>query len=109
MKPPSYDFNYARKVLKNIDEIMMFNDLLGSHDEVLTEYVHVRCVRCGHEHLSAQVIFNPFGYGTEGAVILEQHHSCADCGSDSKLKEQAFHMLQRVKEHDPYENLSAII
>ncbi len=109
MKPPSYDANYARKVLKHIDEVIEFNEMLITQDEILTEYIEVVCVECGAKHIAPQVIFNPFGYGTEGAVLLKQHHSCSGCGADSVPKEAVFQMLLRVQEYDVYDHLETVI
>jgi len=109
MKPPSYDPNYARKILQHVDEVIEFNELFIAQHEVLTEYIEVICQGCGAKHISPQVIFNPFGYGTEGAVLLNQHHSCDDCGADSALTEAVFQMLLRIKEYNVYENLETVI
>ncbi|OEF98507.1 hypothetical protein [Desulfuribacillus alkaliarsenatis] len=109
MKMPAYDQNYARKMLKNIDEITQFNELLFTHDEVVTEFVKVECTGCGETHLSPQVILNPYGYGTEGAVLLGQHHTCSKCGLDSKIIEPIYQLLSKVKKYDLYDNLETVV
>jgi hypothetical protein len=109
MNITSYDHNYARKVLKHTDEIADFNYLLATNDEVLTEYVDVECSNCGIHHISPQVILNPFGYGTEGAVLLQQRHTCSKCGADSRIVESTYQMLMRVREYNQYQQLSSVV
>ncbi|OEH85727.1 hypothetical protein BHU72_02740 [Desulfuribacillus stibiiarsenatis] len=95
----TYDHNFALNILKHPDEIQMFEELMGSHDEVLTEFVKVCCSQCDCKFFSPQVIVNPYGYGTEGAMVLDQHHSCHHCGASSNIEESIFKLLGRVKEY----------